>query len=202
MCILTFQDIINKVYVSHADQHGNVYVQPCCEGYDKFMDLMNDLEGINFDMEVPNAAADPQTLIVSDQLFLTKWSEDDRYYRCTIIDMSPDKVYAQILFVDYGNEEIVKLQNSKLYRLDLISDVLFWFPYQAVRVKINIDPKVLPANFAKKIIELLPNDQVTLLKILKTENNIHFCDFFKRSAENILFSVNSSLELEMEMPEK
>lgn len=163
---------------------------------------MNDLEGINFDSEVLNAAADSSKLIISDQLYLTKWAEDDTYYRCTITDVHPEKLYIQIYFVDYGNTEIIKAEVAQLFPLDLISDVLFLFPYQALKVKINIDPKILPDNFVEKLRALLPKEQVTLMKILKTENGIHYCDFFKRSAENVLFSVNASLELENEIPEK
>lgn len=191
---------INKVFVTHANPDGVFFVQPHCDGYHKFNDLMEELQAVDFSTEVPNAALSPKELTVSSRLFLTKWSKDGRYYRCVIESIQPEQVYALIFFVDYGNTEIIKLKSSVLYPLEFISDILFVCPYLSIRVRIDIEKKQLPKNFDDKLMDVWGNNETVLLKVLRTGTNDdgskeYYCDLFKR-VNDILISAISSLELE------
>lgn len=180
------------------EKTGDIFVQPYYEGFEKFEQLMESLQGMDFS-EVPNAAAAPEKLEESDQLYVTRWKTDECYYRCKITDISPDKKYAQVMFVDFGNSEIIQLSHSSLYSLDKLSDVLFMYPYQAIRVKINIKPELLPKNFPEIMKDVWFNE-IVLMKVSHKTNGEIYCDFFKRSVDNILISACTSIKLEKEIP--
>lgn len=68
------------------------------------------------------------------KLYFAKYAADGHWYRIQIIDWSPCQTLVQIYFVDFGNADVIQINNDVMYPLDKISDVLNLYPHQAVKV--------------------------------------------------------------------
>lgn len=181
---------ITEVYISHVEDNGDVYVQIRLSGFEQLKRLLDNLKSENPQVQsriIPNET--------KNRLFFKK--KDDEWYRVAFLDWAPNKQFAQIQYVDYGNWEVIPLKDEQIFPIDEISDVASSYPPQALKVRMALDK--IPTNFKEKFEQLIPHDSPVLLKNLgKTDGPIPIVDFFKRSeADNILFSVTSALEIEL-----
>lgn len=186
------------MFITHVEPEGDIYVQVWSPGFEQLETLCVNMERTV--TENPPPLRSPVTPENSEnRLYLTKYKADNRWYRVKIIDWAPNLKYAQVYFVDYGNTEIINLQQELLYPIDELSDVASQYPYQAVRVRIDL--KEIPRDFSERLRALVPLDQPVLLKIAKYDDeNVPLVGFFKRSeSENILFSINDSIVMDTEL---
>lgn len=128
-----------------------------------------------------------------NKTYLAKYKPDNHWRRVNIIDWSPKEDMAQIYFVDYGNTDVIVINQDQLYPLDKLSDILNQYPHQAI--KVHIDFENIPKNFKELCLQELPLNTKVLLKIIKYTDKVPWVEFFKRNADGGLFCVNKSIEL-------
>lgn len=133
-----------------------------------------------------------------DRLYFAKYKADERWHRVKIIDWAPNHKFAQLYFVDYGNAEVVNVEEEVLYPMDELSEVAAQYPHQAVKVRMALDN--IPKDFVERMKALVPVDLMVLLKVLRyNEEGVAVVDMFKRSeTDNVLFSINNSIAVETE----
>ncbi|KAK9746736.1 OST-HTH/LOTUS domain [Popillia japonica] len=196
---------VTQVYVCHAESNGDVYLHIQSPGFEKLETLLTDLETSIIE-RADNLPAKPITPQADpNRLYFGKYKEDDHWYRIKILEWAPNGLFAQIYFVDYGNCDIIKVADEKLYPLDELSDVIDRFPAQAVRVRMQMNR--VPDDFVEKVYKLMPKDEAVLLKVIDedvedVEGRIPIAQFFKRiPPNNVLCSINESITFESEQEE-
>lgn len=192
---------VTQVYVCHAESNGDVYLHIQSPGFEKLETLLTDLETSIIE-RADNLPAKPITPQADpNRLYFGKYKEDDHWYRIRILEWAPNGLFAQIYFVDYGNCDIIKVADEKLYPLDELSDVIDRFPAQAVRVRMQMNR--VPDDFVEKVYKLMPKDEAVLLKVIDEDvEGIPIAQFFKRiPPNNVLCSINESITFESEQEE-
>lgn len=187
-------DVLNEVYVSNVEENGDVYVQVHSPGFETLQELLGDLEQnlLETPLDIKDSVVTPENS--KERLYLAKYKEDGHWYRVKIIDWQPKFFkYAQIYYVDYGNTEVITINEETLYPLDEVSDIITQYPPQAVKVKMVID--IVPSNFKEKFKNLVSFDEAVFLSVVEVDkDNIPRVKFFKRSEpNNALFSINEAI---------
>lgn len=82
--------------------------------------------------------------------------------------------------------------------MDDLSEVAAQYPHQAVKVRMALES--VPSDFVQKMKALVPVDLAVLLKVMRYDSeNVPVVELFKRSeTDNVLFSINNSIEVETE----
>lgn len=194
---------INKsiqVNITHIEPNGDIYFKVQSNGSKRLDEL---LEVLQIDMKNPPAEAleKPQrNKTPMNKLFIAKKKVDGLWYRIRVCDYSPDGVYAQILYVDHGSTEIIKLKDAQTYALDKLSEPLYMYAEQAVRVQFMHDFS-LPDNFTELLTsKLMPIGSDVLCKVIDiSEEKVMRAEFYKRSVNGELLCINKSLSMEMEL---
>lgn len=192
------QSGVTQAYVCHAESNGDVYVHIQSPGFEKLENLLSELEASVME-NAPNLPKKPITPDNNpEQLYFGKYKEDNRWYRIKILEWAPNRKFAQIYFVDYGNCDIIKMADETLYPLNELSDVIDRFPPQAVRVKMQME--VVPGNFVEMVNKLMPKEQAVLLKVVdESKDGIPVVQFFTRiGPNNELCYINQSIVFETE----
>lgn len=188
------------MYISNIEDNGDIYIQIHTHGYHALCKQMASLEN-EINAKSPTDQFKPITKANSvNKTYLAKYKTDNRWRRATIIDWSPNMDMAQIYFVDYGNTDVIVLNNDVLYPLEKLSDVLNQYPYQAVKVRIDVAH--IPKDLKEVCQKEMPLDSSVLLKVTKYDNNqVPWVEFFKRNTEGGLFCINKSIEMTEKMKE-
>lgn len=184
--------------IKHIEPNGDVYVQINSPGLEKLETLIRELQ-CSLAENFPDIKPMTYNDLKLDELYCAKYDDDGEWYRMKILEYSPCKKYANIYFVDFGNTQIITIDNEILIPLNRISDVMSQFPPQAVRVRMSIEN--VPNNFVDLFKNILHDDQPILLKVIKqiTGEEVPLVEFYKRSEpDNILFSINKAITLERE----
>ncbi|XP_048584208.1 uncharacterized protein LOC116614836 isoform X2 [Nematostella vectensis] len=128
-----FPNEINVLVTEIVDScHFWVIVSDGSGNWDKLEKLREELQRI----EVKPGQADKYCLGAA------KFSDDNLWYRCFVLDMSPDRQRAKVLYADYGNSEWVSVQDFTLL------DKSFWsLPPQALPVRLaGLEPACPPGK--------------------------------------------------------
>lgn len=192
------QNGVTEAYVSHVEDNGDIYIQIHSQGFEKLEALLEDLEKtVTEQPNIVNFKATRESC--SNRLFFAKYKEDNRWYRVKVIDWAPNNQYAQLYFVDYGNTSIITVMDEALYPIDELSDVICKYPYQALKVRMDI--AIIPKEFMRRVKEIMPDGQPILLRLIKyNEENVPLVEFFKRTEpDNLLFSVNASILMDTDL---
>lgn len=93
------------------EPNGDIYVQVESQGYEQLMSALKTLEKVI--SEAPPALKSHVTPTNSEnRLYFAKYKEDNQWYRVKIIDWAPNGKYAQLYYVDYGNTDIINVENE------------------------------------------------------------------------------------------
>lgn len=192
------QNGVTEAYVSHVEDNGDIYIQIHSQGFEKLESLLEDLEKtIAEQPNIVNFRATRENC--SNRLFFAQYKDDNRWYRVKVIDWAPNDQYAQLYFVDYGNTSIIKVTDETLYPIDELSDVICKYPYQALKVRMDI--AIIPKEFMKRVKEIMPDGRPILVRLIKyNEENVPLVEFFKRTEpDNLLFSVNAAILMDTDL---
>ncbi|KAL1502595.1 hypothetical protein ABEB36_007716 [Hypothenemus hampei] len=196
------QEGVTEVYVTHVESNGDVYVHVKSKGYDNLEALRKQLEE---QMNTKPHANDPPIVTKANsngKLYFLKDKSSGSWFRCSIIDWSPDGTMAQIFYVDLGQTAVITATDEKLYLLSNLNDVLSNYPYQACRVRIALDK--MPKDFVNLAWKAMPKDKPILLKLLdkSEEDGVQLVKLFRRNLDEELICINESISLQMELNKK
>ncbi|KAK6618311.1 hypothetical protein RUM44_002763 [Polyplax serrata] len=110
---------------------GNFY---CCMADSKVQMHDERLEALNSYINTPDNKRHMKKLLVPPcpgQVVLAKYSTDNKWYRAKILDSEPENDVFRVFFVDYGNEEYVRLSGIRA-----IEPMFLHLPFQAIYCQI------------------------------------------------------------------
>ncbi|KAJ8958427.1 hypothetical protein NQ318_002213 [Aromia moschata] len=182
----------------NVEDNGDVYVQLRSHGFVSLQNMLFNLESQILANPPVNLVSTVTKSSSENKIYFSKYKVDGHWYRVTIIDWSPKEDLAQIYFVDYGNTDVINVNEDVLYPLDKLSEVLSQYPYQAIKVRMLLDN--IPSDFVTVANKAMPCDQPVLLKIMDYDSEkVPWVEFFKRNADGGLFCINKSITMEAEM---
>ncbi|CAH1996525.1 unnamed protein product [Acanthoscelides obtectus] len=190
--------VATQVYVSNIESNGDVYVQVHSHGFDVLLNRLEELEA-EVRANPPTHLVSPVTKAYSNGVtFLAQYKTDRHWYRIQVIDWSPKEDLAQIYFLDYGNTDVINVNEEIMYPLHKLDDVLNQYPPQAVRVRMDLE--TIPDDFVDLATKAMPNDQPVLIRLTgKEEDNLPLAEFFRRDPDGGLFCVNMSISMEAKL---
>ncbi|XKL62677.1 hypothetical protein PGB90_002510 [Kerria lacca] len=146
---LPSKNILTEVHLTSILEDGLAFVQIISESF-KFLKSL--LSTINQELSKNESkyVIKSYNELVGDKIFLVKYTEDNMWHRAFINNLIAEKNEAEVIFVDYGNVEIVSLEN--IVDIKYFTEVLGVIPPQAVQVRY-----IKPTNelFTQTIIEFL-----------------------------------------------
>ncbi|KAF5284655.1 hypothetical protein FQR65_LT13486 [Abscondita terminalis] len=188
-----------EVHVTQALDDGTVYIQIRSKGFEHLMSLI-DKAGQNILSNKSGISPKPVSKSNCDGRYFIQCETDRTWHRVKIIDWSPyNEKLAQVMFLDTGKTDVTNVKETSFYSLDDVSDVIGKFPDQGLLVRLSL--KNIPPNFVDRINELMPVDEVVLVKSLRFDDDyVPIVEFFKRSeSDNVLFSVNMTISADSEL---
>nr|CAI5823977.1 unnamed protein product [Callosobruchus analis] len=190
--VISKDGLANEVYVSNIESNGDVYVQVHSHGYDVLLARLGELEA-EVMSNAPTHLVSPVTKLNSNGVtYLAQYKTDRHWYRIQIIDWSPKEDLAQIYFLDYGNTDVVNVNEEIMYPLHKLDDVMNQYPPQAVRVRMELER--IPDNFVDLATKAMPGDQPVLMRLTGKEvDGLPSAEFFRRDPDGGLFCVNMSI---------
>ncbi|XP_076172297.1 tudor domain-containing protein 7 tapas isoform X2 [Ptiloglossa arizonensis] len=184
---------VYKVFISHIEQNGDVFVQVQSNSMKILVSLLNRLicTGLNSE-EIENCTV---TKIDFNKTYFV--SVNNNWYRGKIVSNAYNQLKA--FLIDFG--KTVTTSSTSLLSLERLSEVLAKFPAQALKVHLhNIDESMFDEKMVTKLAEIAPKGEPLLVKVVSTENDIPVIELFKRiQPSNMLVSINNTLALEDEL---
>ncbi|XP_017881985.1 tudor domain-containing protein 7A-like [Ceratina calcarata] len=185
---------VSKVFISHVEPSGEVYVQVQSENMKLLISLLNRLISTKINSEDKKNSI-VSRIGVSRTYFV---SVDNNWYRGKIIDVVSNDQF-RVFLIDYGKTVITSITN--LLDLRILSQILADYPPQAIKVHLhNIDKSMFNEKMVTKLVELAPEGEPLLLKIVTIEDGTPVVEMFRRiQPSNMLVSLNNTLALEEEL---
>ncbi|XP_076247225.1 tudor domain-containing protein 7 tapas isoform X2 [Calliopsis andreniformis] len=184
---------VSKVFISHVEQNGEVFVQVQSESMKILVNLLNRLirTGLNVE-ELKNCTV---TTIDSNKTYFV--SVNNNWYRGRIVENTYNQLKA--FLIDFGKTVVTTRGN--LLSLEGLSSVLAKYPAQALKVHLhNIDNSIFNEQMVAKLVELAPKGEPLLVKVVSSEKGVPVVELFKRiKPSNMLVSINNTLTLEKEL---
>ena len=150
-----------SVLVSHIDTNGDIYVQ-------RESSAFTVVEKLIVEQGEAAMASAPATLLLPDQLYLVKYSEDGSLYRAAVLPhLDSQEEGVRVFFVDYGNSSTVS--KSDIWELTSLSEsVVQELPRQALRCRLEGAPPpghAWSALATRAFRDLVPEAQAVRLKV-------------------------------------
>ncbi|OXU29931.1 hypothetical protein TSAR_011134 [Trichomalopsis sarcophagae] len=184
-------------FISHVSDKA-IFVQLKSTGLELFNNLMDRLtidclNKSHFKLK-PVSRFDPT------KIYLTENPEDKKWYRAKITRIINENE-AQVMCIDVGNA--IQVKKDKLVLLEELSDLLTLYPKQAVQVQLH---KISQIDFDKKMAQhlrkLAPRSDLFYFKVVGMYEQVPIVEFYKRTENNYLASLNDTLALEPEIQSK
>lgn len=185
---------VSKVYISHVEPNGDVYVQVQSESMKLLVSLLNRLISTKINTEDKENSI--VTKISLNETYFV--SVDNNWYRGKIVHVISYNEL-RVFLIDYGKTVTTSMTN--LLDLKILSKILADYPAQAIKVHLhNIDQSMFNEKMVTKLVELVPEGELLLVKIVTTEDDTPVVEMFRRiQPSNMLVSVNNTLALEEEL---
>ncbi|XP_058793705.1 uncharacterized protein LOC131665667 [Phymastichus coffea] len=148
---------------------------------------------INLAKELLNTVNDLKSIDTFDRAvtYIVKHPVCQQIYRVKIINI---KNYdeAEVMCIDFGQTFCVKKKD--LIILEDISKPLAWYPEQAVQINLyQISPEMFDTTMAMKLIDLVPESQQVLLKVIDNTKEIPVVTLFRTGEDGFMKCINSEL---------
>lgn len=187
---------ISKVYLSHVDDNGDIYVQVCGPALQLLDNLMNEFNTHyekNMDLEKVKS-------LIMGKMYCINYRNN--WYRAVVkaIPFDQQNKEIEMICVDYGNTALLSIAN--IYELGQLSDILSGLPYQAIKCVLHGIPPSENLQWskltAKHLLKLTPEHQILLLKVVTEASAVNPAkvELFKRiEPYDELVSINQTLAL-------
>lgn len=177
---------IKEVFVSEITDEGDIYVVTSMEAVERINCMILKQTATGCDK---NAFCTPET-VSSNELYLTRCEKTGKYGRAKVTEKT-DTDHVVVLFVDDGITQ--KTNVGDMYHISKLSISLASIPPQALKVRLE-NSKVWDSKMAWKLREIIPRDEVVLVKRIEAKGDVPFVDIFRRSTEdNSLCSIGNEL---------
>lgn len=132
---------------------------------------------------------------------VAKYSEDNRWYRAVIKNFESETDSCEVLFVDYGNTEIVKSSEVKM-----IEPELCVLPAQAIECRLHNIPDTISSEATLEFMKILESEEL-LAKVEFVDNEVLVVTLLDSSGEDeinvgesIFGSISENQEVEIKVP--
>ena len=149
-----------QVCISHISAQGDIYVQKEANSYSAIQKIIHEIAEKVF-------SSGPSGIIGMNQLYLTRFSEDNKLYRAELVHPDKKDEKYEVFFVDFGNSALV--DPSEIYDLSSANESLVDMPRLALKCRLQGVP---PEGYSwsdgatKALRELVPENQLVKLKVL------------------------------------
>lgn len=142
--------------------------------------------------------------IEPSSMYLSRCNETGNWFRTKFMEVgapaAENRRPLKMFLVDFGSTIFTDAEN--VLQLEKMSDILAWFPPQAVKVRLDkLEPNMFTKDMIARLQELAPAPQLLILKVVKPSVNcsLPVVELFKKSPpDNILGSINNTLLHESE----
>ncbi|XP_063992959.1 tudor domain-containing protein 7-like isoform X2 [Diachasmimorpha longicaudata] len=194
---VTVKGRLLEVFVSHVQQNGDVYLQVNNDGMTILTSMLNSLVEHLLEDEVIVNSAVIKGKFHPDEVYLAQ-TPNGNWVR---VQVSPTAHPNTMRCIDSG--ELVAVDLGKVLRLKDLSKSLARFPPQAINVEMNNFGRTrFNDRVACRMREIAAPGDVLLCKVVQVPvfGRSTVVELFKRSQpENLLISINNTLDLEPEV---